>query len=521
MNRLKCAIVILLLICLLSPANAVNGDRPFTDVRDTDWFYENVQWMTELGYLKGYPDGSFRPGEIITAAEFVSIMARVTGAEPHKAQVNHWAGGAMQAALDRGWYDWDEIPPAVGSFNAPLVRQIAVKIIMNAFAPEARGDYVTESAKMADFAQLDGRYYNAVLAAYATGVVVGDADGNFYPKMPLTRAQACALICRAMQKLDIDARPSEAPSPPEDSEDYVARGGVSENGQLQVIGTQLCNEKGEAVVLRGMSSHGIQWYANFLTRAAIKSTADNGANLLRVAMYTDEGGYISNPEAMRQTLIDAVDTAIALDMYVIIDWHILHDGNPNTHREEAKAFFTQMAERYQDSPAVLYEICNEPNGNVTWEHDVRPYAEEVIGAIRAVDADAVILVGSPTWSQDLQEVAKHPLDGENIMYTCHFYAGTHTAWLRDRISDVLRQGIPVFISEWGTSDASGSGGVYPEETRRWIDFMNANHLSWANWSLCDKAESSAAVKPGAYIADGISRSELSPSGQLVFSHFRD
>jgi endoglucanase len=164
---------------------------------------------------------------------------------------------------------------------------------------------------------------------------------------------------------------------------------------------------------------------------------------------------------------------------------------------------------------VLYEICNEPNGNVTWNDNVKPYAETVIPVIRT-NTNAIILVGGPTWSQDLHEAAKNPINAENIMYTCHFYAGTHTDWLRQRIADC---GLPVFVSEWGTSAADGNGGVYLDEAQRWIDFMSERGISWANWSLCDKNESSAALVNGANVNDGISEDELTESGKFVFKNF--
>ena len=499
---------------LLTPlcVREVSAEGRFPDVNEGDWFYENVMAMAEAGYITGYPDGDFGPGSSISGAEFVTIAARMKGLAPQSAQNSHWAGGLLQAALNAGWYDWDELPPTAQNYDQPLTRQLAVKILMRAFAPDARGDYTAESAKMADFSLLDGRYYEPVLAAYSLGFVTGDGHGNFNPKSPLSRAEACALLSRAAGSVSAPAGAEVRPVTP-------TSGGVSENGQLSVIGTQLCNEQGEAVVLRGMSSHGIQWFPEFLSESVISSTADRGANLFRAAMYTGEGGYLSNP-SLKNTLTAAVDRAIALDMYVIIDWHILSDGNPMTHLDEAKVFFTEMAERYRGNPAVLYEICNEPNGNVSWSGDVKPYAEEMIRTIREIDDRAIILVGSPTWSQDLHMAAADPIDADNIMYTCHFYAGTHTQWLRNRISAALEQGLPVFVSEWGTSDASGSGGVYADETRRWLDFMAEKGISWANWSLCDKNESSAAIKPGAIISDGISDEGLTESGRIVFDAFR-
>ena len=297
------------------------------------------------------------------------------------------------------------------------------------------------------------------------------------------------------------------------------RGGVSENGWLSVKETQLCNEAGEPLVLRGMSTHGMQWYGQFANGQSIRNTADRGANLFRVAMYTGEGGYLSNPDSVKKKVIEAVDAAISNDMYVIIDWHILSDGNPMSHAAEAKAFFSEMADRYGDSPAVLYEICNEPNGNVTWERDVKPYAEQVIPVIREKAPRSVILVGSPTWSQDVHMAARSPLAGENLMYTLHFYAGTHGADLRRRIDDVRAAGLPVFISEWGTSRADGGGGVFLKEAEEWLDFLDERGISWANWSLCDKNETSAALRPGTPPDRAWSEEDLSESGRYVFSRF--
>ncbi len=490
----------------------------FSDVNDGDWFYGDVTRMTDSGYLAGYEDGTFRPSGIITKAELVSIVGRVNGLS-EKNKSSHWASGMVNAALDAQYFDWDEIPPTGESFDEPITRQLAIKIVMKAFLPTAQGDYNAVSSSVKDFSQLDGRYYDTVIAAYSSGVVYGDDAGKLNPKSSITRAEACAIIMRAADKKG-GLKPYEQPAatqPPSSAPpvNVTARsGGVSENGRLRVEGTRLLNERGEPIALHGMSSHGLQWFPQYASEAAIKSTADYGANLFRCAMYTAEGGYTAN-RAVKDTLIAAVDAAIRQDMYVIVDWHILSDGDPLLHADEAAEFFAEISARYADSPAVLYEICNEPNGGVTWENNVKPYAERMIPIIRA-NTDGIILVGSPTWSQDLHEAAKSPLEGGNIMYTCHFYAGTHTDWLRQRIADC---GLPVFVTEWGTSAADGNGGVFLDEARRWIDFMNERGISWANWSLCDKEESSAALRGGADVSDGISENELSESGKFVFSNF--
>lgn len=299
------------------------------------------------------------------------------------------------------------------------------------------------------------------------------------------------------------------------------RDGVSVHGRLRVEGAKLVNARGEPVQLTGMSSHGMQWYPHFASEGAIRTTAEYGANLFRVAMYTDEGGYLSKPSVADQ-VEKSVDAAISLDMYTIIDWHILFDNNPLDHVEEAKAFFARMAERYKGNPAVLYEICNEPNGDdVTWAGQVKPYAEQVIPVIRAIDADAIILVGSGTWSQDIHHAADDPLDANNVMYTLHFYAGTHTQWLRDRIDYALSKGAPIFVSEWGTSAADGSGGVFLEEAQLWLDFLQERGISWANWSLCDKRETSAALRTPASSDGGWAEEDFTESGWFVFQRFEN
>ncbi len=313
---------------------------------------------------------------------------------------------------------------------------------------------------------------------------------------------SAAMLCASLP----DAAPPSSP------------GGAKANGWLQVVGTQLCNERGEPLVLHGMSSHGLHWFGQYAGRQAIMNTKAFGANLFRVAMYTGEGGYLSQPEAIKAQAVAAVDAAVAEDMYVIIDWHILSDGNPMAHADEAEAFFSEMARRYKDTPNVLYEICNEPNGGATWQGDVKPYAQRILKAIRA-HSRGLVLVGSPTWSQDIHLAAEDPLEGENLLYTLHFYAGTHGQWLRDRIDEVRARGLPVFVSEWGASAADGSGGVFLQESAQWLDFLEERHISWANWSLCDKNETSAALKPGTPAGRPWTQEDLSPSAAFVFGRF--
>lgn len=504
-----------LTVLTITPAWAAEPAR-FTDVKPGSWYAANVTALAGKGLISGCGDGTFRPMKTITAAEFVSIVARCAGFTGGPAASGHWAASFMSEGLSSGWYDWDEIPPTGEKFNKPIARQLAAKILMRALLPDKRGDYNTESAKIADFKDLDGRYYESVLAAYSCGILAGDGSGRFNPKSGMSRAEACAIVMRALAQTE--GQPvTPAPDVPDKVE--TISGGVSENGWLQVKGTQLCNGDGKPVALHGMSSHGLQWFGQFANEQSIKNTSKYGANLFRVAMYTGENGYLSQPEQIKKQAVAAIDAAIKQDMYVIIDWHILSDGNPMDHLNESKAFFTEISKRYKDEPAVIYEICNEPNGGAAWSRDIKPYATELVKAIRKQSEKGIILIGSSTWSQDVHLAAADPVGGENLMYTLHFYAGTHGQWLRDRAGDALKAGLPLFVSEWGTSSADGSGGVFLDESKKWLDFLDKNGISWANWSLCDKNETSAALKPGTSPNKPWAKNDLSESGRFVFDNF--
>lgn len=294
---------------------------------------------------------------------------------------------------------------------------------------------------------------------------------------------------------------------------------LERHGALHVSGGSLLDEHDEIVQLKGVSTHGIAWYPQFVNEGAFRTLRDEwGANLIRLVLYTDEnGGYCTDgdPEELERVIDRGVRGASELGMYVIIDWHVLHDLTPLKYEDRAVDFFSRMSEKYKDFPNVLYEICNEPNGGTSWE-EIRQYAETVIPQIRRNAPDAVILVGTPTWSQDVDAAAAEPIeDGGNIMYVLHFYAGTHKEDLRKKLQDAVSSGLPVFISEFSITDASGDGGVDYESAEAWKKLINDNSLSYACWSLSDKAESSALLEPGASSEGSWTDKDLSVTGRWM------
>jgi len=266
-------------------------------------------------------------------------------------------------------------------------------------------------------------------------------------------------------------------------------------GRLAVVGTQLCGSDGRPVQLRGMSTMGLQWYGEIVNTKAFAALArDWQADVVRLAFYVGEGGYASHPE-LKQRVWQGIELAIANGLYVIVDWHVLTPGNPNDPvYGGAQAFFDEVSRRYGKYPNLLYEIMNEPNGDVKWSADLKPYAEKLVATIRANDPEGIILIGSGTWSQDVDVAAADPVPGKNLMYTFHFYAGSHGEPLRHKVRAAIERGAAVFCSEWGTSEASGNGGPHLAAAREWLAFLDRHVISWVNWSLCDKGETSAALK---------------------------
>lgn len=293
--------------------------------------------------------------------------------------------------------------------------------------------------------------------------------------------------------------PAGAASP--DATKATARSAVAANGQLKVCGTRLCNAAGQPVQLRGMSTHGTQWYAQCVTDGSLDALAhDWGADVLRVSTYVQEGGYETDPRRFTDLASRIIDQATARGMYVIVDWHMLSPGDPNVNLDRARQFFTDIARRHGHQSNLLYEIANEPSG-VSW-NSIRSYAERLIPVVRAADPETPILVGTRAWSSfgvsegsNEQEVVNNPVRASNIMYTFHFYAASHREeYLRtlDRASDRL----PVFVTEFGTQNYAGEGANDFAMSQRYIDVMNRKKISWVNWNFSDDHRSGAVFKQG-------------------------
>lgn len=287
---------------------------------------------------------------------------------------------------------------------------------------------------------------------------------------------------------------------------------VKQHGRLKVSGTQLVNERGEDVALHGMSFGWHNLWPRFYNKGAVHELVTQWrATVVRASMGIElnDAGYLQSPASSMRLVQNVVDACIGEGVYVIIDWH-----DHNIHAQEAVSFFSGMAEKYAAYPNIIYEIFNEPDYE-SWP-EVKQYSEQVIAAIRAHDKSNIILVGSPRWSQDLHLAAADPVKGyDNLMYTMHFYAGTHRQWLRDRTDEAIAKGLPVFVSECAGMEATGDGPIDKAEWERFKSWMDARKLSWIAWSVSDKQETCSVLHPSAASTGNWKESDIKEWGRIA------
>jgi endoglucanase len=269
---------------------------------------------------------------------------------------------------------------------------------------------------------------------------------------------------------------------------------VKEHGQLKVVGTKLTDVNGLPVALHGISLGWHNLWPRFYNKGVVKTLHKEwNCSVVRAAMGVElnDSGYIKSPADSKAKIKKVVDAAIKEGIYVIIDFH-----SHNIKQAEAAIFFKEIATTYGKYPNIIYEVFNEPDYE-TWP-EVKAYSEAIIKVIRSIDNDNIILVGSPKWDQDIQLPAADPIKGyDNLMYTMHFYAGTHKQWLRDRTDEAINKGLPVFISECAGMEASGDGPIDYAEWNKFVVWMNEKGLSWIAWSVSDKVETCSMLNPSA------------------------
>nr|UNG40316.1 glycoside hydrolase family 5 subfamily 2 [Oxymirus cursor] len=290
---------------------------------------------------------------------------------------------------------------------------------------------------------------------------------------------------------------------------------VSKHGHLSVVGPNLVDKNGDILQLKGMALYWSIWkpqYWNADTVDAIHNVCHSNVVRASMGVDTDDGGYLTDPEGQMELVQTVIEAAIDSDIYVIVDWHEEH---AERHVAEATEFFDVISKKYGNYPNIMYETFNEPL-EVSWSDDLKPYHETIIEVIRANDPNNVIIVGTPTWSQRVDLAADDPItDQNNIMYTLHFYAGSHRQWLRDLAQGAIDKGLPIFVTEYGTDNVDPVNSVDEEESELWWEWLDENNLSYTNWAICDVDEASAALVANTTPRQVCQDSYLTKSGQLV------
>ena len=285
------------------------------------------------------------------------------------------------------------------------------------------------------------------------------------------------------------------------------------HGLLEVNGNRIVNKNNEPVSLAGNSffwsndGWGGEKYYNSEVVSWLKE--DWNTTIVRASMgVEDPGGYLDNKTANKGRVKIIIDAAIQEGIYVIVDWHSHHAED---YVDEAIIFFEEIASLYGDNDNVIYEIYNEPL-DISWSETIKPYAISVISAIRAIDPDNLIVVGTPEWSQRIDLAAADPIIGfPNIAYTLHFYTVYHHQWLRDRASAALDDGIAIFVSEWGSIGYS----IVDTEANNWMTWCFTNKIIHCNWAVNDKEEEWSILVPGASTNGNWNDNDLTEAGKLA------
>lgn len=317
--------------------------------------------------------------------------------------------------------------------------------------------------------------------------------------------------------------PTATPAPAYPVVDIDAPEGspVKEHGLLHVEGTHLVDMYGNIVQLKGVSTHGLAWFPDYVNPDAFAQLKDWGVQIVRLALYTDENmGYCLGDEAYQQErkaqLLAGVKYATELGLYVLIDWHILRDGDPNIYKDQALAFFGEISAALAEQPNVLYEICNEPNG-IGWRQ-ITDYAKEVIPVIRANQPYAPIIVGTSAWSSAVDWAANAPItEYDNLMYTFHFYAAEHRDDRRKLLEDAVKKGLPVFVTEYGLTAANGKNAINEEQGALWMELLDRYQIGSIIWNLSNADEECALIRHDCTKLSGWTDDDLTDQGRW----FRD
>lgn len=290
---------------------------------------------------------------------------------------------------------------------------------------------------------------------------------------------------------------------------------------LRVQGNKILNEAGEPVWLQGVSIPSMEWSGGGenILKSTEEALTNWNANVIRLGIrehfwggtgpYQQDGGA-----AYRQLVDDVVNLAGSKGKYVVIDLHRFRAPQP-AHA----AFWREVATKYANHPAVLFELYNEPH-DISWDvwknggfvstekkktealtenkESLKGFEsvgmQALIDAVRDAGAKNIVIVGGLDWSYDLSGVLEgYALDdrgGNGIVYSTHVYP-----WKSDWQGKFMRvaEKHPIFIGECGAPQERLEF-IPPErheDPSTWVpDFLGLvqkHKYHWTAWSFHPKA----------------------------------
>jgi aryl-phospho-beta-D-glucosidase BglC (GH1 family) len=234
------------------------------------------------------------------------------------------------------------------------------------------------------------------------------------------------------------------------------------------------------------------------------------ANVVRISLHPSVWKRTPHPQVLAALDRD-IHAALDAGMYVILDWHTI--GWPDAYYEKirkdwtddpqdlydsnfalAKSFWDQASAHFGKDPRIIFELWNEPvlakreedeeRVQPEWKY-LKPYFVQLLAIVRAHSQNIVLATGNE-WAYDLQNIRDDLLEGSNIAYCWHIYAGTddndEAQWTQHL--DDLQTVAPVIVTEWGFQEhttESFKGTAKSFGTKFVRDFLEARHLHSTAW----------------------------------------
>ncbi len=280
----------------------------------------------------------------------------------------------------------------------------------------------------------------------------------------------------------------------------VDGGSPAADAASPIVRSQLVDQNGTPFQLKGASSMWLAWESLPFAESknALKYMRDHwNLSVIRASMGTEQsGGYLTDPVGMNSKVEAVIQNAIELGVYVLVDWHteVAAAADPQVNQQTAAvAFFTEMATKYGAYPNVIWEPYNEPAGP-TWPQ-IKAYHQAVVDAVRAAGSDNLMVLGTPQWSQRVDQAAADPVVGTNLLYTLHWYSCTHGQSFRSLGDKAIAGGIALFVTEFGATFSDGGlaqnhNYVCADEANLWFAWMSQNNISGVAWKLDQCADAS-------------------------------